>query len=181
MAISEIERPAGTSVLCETPTGDADRLRELYDRYAGELYRTAYRLTGSQADAEDVIQDFFVGLPEALRGYQGRGELGAWMRTVVARVALGKLRQRSRRREVPLEAGQEPVTAGNPEAAVDAIALQRALDSLPAALRSVLVLKELEGYSHDEIAQTLGIRIGASKTRLHRARETLRKLLRSAP
>ena len=161
-------------------TGEADQLRELYESHAADLFRMAYRLTGSRADAEDVVQEVFLGLPEALRGYGGRGAVGAWIRKVASRVALQKLRRRSRRKEVPLESAAERATLRNAEASLGEIDVQRALLALPPRLRSVLVLKELEGYSHEEIGQMLGIRPGASKVRLHRAREILRDLLRSA-
>jgi RNA polymerase sigma-70 factor, ECF subfamily len=159
-------------------TTDADLLRKLYERYAEDLYRIAYRLTGSSADAEDVVQEVFVGLPEAMIGYEERGQIGPWIRRVGTRVALLKLRNRSRRKEVPIEAGPEPEAGRTMEAAIDAIDVQRALDSLPATLRSVVVLKELEGYSHEDIGEVLGIRPGASKVRLYRAREMLRNWFR---
>src|SRR5207249_1720052 len=84
-------------------------------------HRLAYRLTGTREDAEDVVHDVFVGLPEALLRYEERGRLESWLKRVAARVALMRLRQRGRRREVPLEA-----VAGHrsPEAPSDVAALQ---------------------------------------------------------
>ena len=126
-----------------------------------------------------MVQDVFLGLPDALRHYRDEGKLDAWLRRVAARVALARMRKRTRRHEVPLE-GADPTTADHAQALASRITLQRALDRLPATLRAVVVLRELEGYSHEEIAAMLGIRAGASKVRLHRARERLRQLLRSA-
>src|SRR6476620_8364878 len=77
--------------------GDLAALGGLYDRYAGILLPVAYRLLMSKDDAEDVVHDVFVGLPEALRRYEERGALGAWLRKVTARVALMRLRSESAR------------------------------------------------------------------------------------
>jgi RNA polymerase sigma-70 factor (ECF subfamily) len=160
-----------------TDPGTGDRLRELYDLHAADVYRIAYRLTGSAPDAEDVVQDLFVGLPEAIRGYEERGRMGAWIRTVATRMSLNRLRWRRRRHEVPIEGAAGKAAACSADGAIEAIDIQRALDLLPDSLRAVIVLREIEGYSHQEIAEALGIRVGASKVRLHRAREEMRQRL----
>jgi len=154
--------------------GRPDALAALYREHGAALYRLAYRLTGSRHDAEDVVHDMFVGLPEALRRYEERGELAAWLKRVAARVALMRLRSRKRRREVGLDAA-EPRT--DPPSGTDGIALQTAVDALPDRLRVVLVLKEIEGYSHAEIGDLLGISAVASRVRLNRALRRLRKAL----
>src|SRR5688500_13564731 len=83
--------------------GSAEALAALYTRYAPALMGVAYRLTGSAADAEDVLHDVFLGLPEALRHYDERGALESWLKRVAARVALSRVRARQRRREVALD------------------------------------------------------------------------------
>ena len=157
---------------------DCVRVRELYDRFARDLYGVAYRLTGSRAEAEDVVHDVFVGLPEALHKFDGRGELGGWLRRVTARAALMQMRSRRRRGEVDLQESS-PETASGTEATLARVDVARALASIPEKLRLVVVLKELEDWSHEEIARELGITVGTSKVRLHRARALLRDRLRS--
>lgn len=159
---------------------DAGALEELYARYGRILYRVAFALTQSEADAEDVIQDVFAGLPEALRSFEGRGRLEDWLKTVVTRRSLMVLRQRRRRREVSLEGTtlRQPVERAEP--VVDRIALQRALAKLPDPLRAVFVLKEIEGYSHEEIGKLMGIGTHGSASKLHRARKILRERLRNS-
>ncbi len=154
--------------------GSAEALGTLYTRFGASLYRLAYRLTGSPDDAEDVVHDVFVGLPEALRHYEERGNLAAWLKRVTARVALMRLRQRGRRREVALDA---TLSAGDPSADEQHTALRAAVDALPHPLRCVLVLKEIEGYSHAEVGDLLGISAVASRVRLNRAMKRLRKVL----
>jgi RNA polymerase sigma-70 factor, ECF subfamily len=152
--------------------GDADasdRIEELYRRHANALMAVAYRLLMSTADAEDVVHDLFVGLPDALRKYEERGSMESWLKRIVVRLALSRIRAR---RDVPLEVAPElTVQAGDP---ADRVAIQRALADLSPSLRAVLVLKEIEGFSHAEIAGMLGISVGASEVRLHRALRQLR-------
>lgn len=156
-------------------------LREAYRRYAGAVFGVAHRLTGSPTEAEEVLQDLFVGLPESARSYEGRGSFEGWVTRIAARMALNRNRDRDRRREDPLDAAGRArgPTAGCRAAKIgDWVALERALGELSPALREVFVLKEVEGYAHREIAEILDIRVGASKVRLCRAKKRLRELLR---
>ena len=154
--------------------GDPEALADLYDAFGASLFRLAFRLTGTRDDGEDVVHDVFVGLPEALGRYEERGRLGAWLRRVTARVALMRLRSRNHRREVGLE-GADDLAAESER--TENTALQAAVDALPIALRSVLVLKEMEGYSHAEVAEILGINAVTSRVRLLRALRRVRREL----
>jgi len=154
------------------PLTNADTLAELYRRHANALLATAYRLLLSRADAEDVVHDLFIGLPAALLKYEERGSMESWLKRITVRLALTRLRKR---RHVPLEEFDDlAVVTADP---VNRVAIQRALATLSPALRAVLVLKELEGFSHAEIASMLGISIAASEVRLHRALRQLRAAL----
>ena len=156
-----------------TRAGDMQALAVLYRRYAQTLMAVAYRLLSSREDAEDVLHDVFVGLPEALRKYDERGRLEPWLKRVTARVALSRLRRQRPERDIDLE-----LTATvQARAAEELITLDAAVAALPPSLRSVLVLKEIEGFSHAEIAGILGISKGASEVRLHRAVAALRGML----
>ncbi len=157
--------------------GEPQALAELFRRYADQVYEVSVRLTKSAHDADDVTQDVFVGLPDALQGYEGTGSLGAWIRKVATRAALLLLRRNRRQTKWERRAARQGVHSEAP-AEVDArLTLEWALDRMPEDLRIVYVLKELEGYSHDEIADLLGITPGASTVRLHRARAFLRDRL----
>ncbi len=163
-----------TDLVAAVRRGEAGALAALYQSHGGAVYRLAYRLTGTREDAEDVVHDVFVGLPEVLRRYEERGALESWLKRVTARVALMRLRQSERRREVNLDAVAGHRTL---ESQGEHSGLQEAVDALPDSLRSVLVLKEIEGYSHAEVAALLGISEGASRVRLLRAIRGLRRLL----
>lgn len=160
-----------------TRAGDASALALLYERYAAALFRTALRLAGSAAEAEDVVHDVFVGLPEALRRYDDRGRFEAWLTRVTVRVALMRIRHGRRRREAPLKLAASAEAAGRADAGTEHVELRRALAALPDGLRAVVVLKQIEGYSHEEIGALLGISAGASRVRLARALAALRRLL----
>lgn len=168
---SPVEDPAKLAE--QAQAGSSAALGDLYRRFGPALFRLAYRLTASKEDAEDVVHDVFVGLPEALQGYEERGRLDAWLRRLTARVALMRLRGGRRRSEVRLE--HDVGVSGAPR--TEGIELQAAVDALPAPLRSVLVLKEVEGYSHAEIGDMLGISAVASRVRLVRAMSRLRRML----
>jgi len=157
--------------------GDANALGGLYDAYADSLYRIAYRLSDNSDDAQDIVHDCFVGLPQALRHYDERGNLGAWLRRVIVRLVLMRRRGDDRRREVPFEAMPSPASTSRTDAAAELDDIRRVIDALPTALRDVFVLKQIEGYSHEEIAQLLGISAGASRVRLTRALTALGRAL----
>ena len=159
--------------------GSADALSELYVRYGRALMALAFRLMRSRADAEDVLHDVFLGLPEALQHYEERGSLESWLKRVTARVALSRLRSRSRANEVELLDDIAAPPSSATDALGDIAAVQRAIDALPDALRIVFVLREVEGYSHQEIADLLNITTTASGVRLHRAIRSLRRVLES--
>lgn len=155
--------------------GSPDALGEMFMRYADVLLALAYHLTASRAEAEDVVQDVFVGLPEALRAYEEQGRLEAWLKRVTVRHALMRMRAASRRPESPLEETDEPSSV-EPDIAMR-LTIDAALARLSAVLRTVFVLHEIEGYSHVEIGEALGIRAGTSEVRLFRARALLRAAL----
>lgn len=171
---TEVDPEALGETLERVAAGDPGALAILYNAYAERAYRLAYRLTRSIQDAQDVVQDLFLGLPEALEPYRGSGSFEGWLRTTTVRVTLLKLRHRQRRREVQLEPDW---LVGTPPPHGTRIDLEAALAALPETLRVVVVLKEIEGFSHGEIGELLGITAAASSTRLMRAREQLRRAL----
>jgi RNA polymerase sigma-70 factor (ECF subfamily) len=151
-------------------------LERIFREHGQLVLDTAYRLTGSVSDAEDVLQDVFLGLPAALKRYRPRDAFAAWLRRVTVRVALMRLRRDRGRREIALDTVPEPSVRAH-DGAAERTEIQRAIAALPVPLRTVFVLREVEGYSHAEIAKLLGIREGASQVRHHRAVRMLRAAL----
>lgn len=171
--------PANDALVLRLRAGEEAAITEAYHRFAGGLLTLAFRLTGRADDAEDVVQDLFIGLPEALARYEERGQLVPWLRRIVVRLALMRLRAGRRRSEADLDraAGTGLSPSASSAQSVDSLALTAALDRLPGDQRAVVVLKVIEGYSHEEIAELLGIRRNASEVRLHRALARLREML----
>lgn len=170
--------PTEAGLLARARVGDHDALTELYRCYAQQVLDVASRVTRSSDEAEDVLQDIFVGLPEALRGYDGSGSLGAWLRRLAMRASLLRLRRERRRAKWQTRAARERSAHAQPAAVESRLTLQRCLARMPEDLRLVYVLKEVEGYAHADIAELLGITPGASEVRLHRARRFLKERLR---
>jgi len=154
--------------------GSSEALATLYARYGDRLMSLAYRITGIVADAEDVLHDVFLGLPQALTHYEERGQLVAWLRRLTVRVALTRLRRGAREREVALD---DDSAVAAEQSIEDRVTLETAVQMLPDSLRVVFVLKVIEGHSHAEVASMLGITPGASEVRLVRAIKQLRALL----
>src|SRR3989441_12417246 len=127
------------SLIAEARAGSPDALSALYLEHGAALFRLAYRIVGAREDAEDVVHDVFVGLPEALRRYEERGSFGGWLKRVTARLALMRLRSRRRRREVALEGVELPQGAAP---GAERLALQAAGAGLPDPPRIVLGLEE---------------------------------------
>src|SRR5262249_38357187 len=149
----------------------AEAIADAYHRYAGGQLRLAMKLTGSAADAEDIVQDLFVGLPEALLHYVERARFEQWLNRITARMALMLLRRRRRKQQVSLQPDLAVPSSNHP---LTDVIIRQAVDALPAEQRVILILKLVEGYSHEEIAGILGITRGASEVRLHRAMRRLR-------
>jgi RNA polymerase sigma factor (sigma-70 family) len=159
--------------------GDRDALASLYANYGSLVFRTARRLMGNRADAEDVTQDVFVRLATTAEGFVGSAEqFPGWLRRVAVRAALMRMRGGRRRREVDVDGVAALVTRADDVLA--RLTLETALERLSDGHRTVFLLKEVEGYGHAEIAELVGITVANSEVRLHRARRQLRDLLRGS-
>jgi RNA polymerase sigma-70 factor, ECF subfamily len=159
---------------------DPRGLAALYDRHAPRMLRVAWRLTSARADAEDVVHDVFLRIPELLARYDERGTLDAWLAQVTARSALMRLRSDRRRHALEAQEVISVVGVARTDLAAEYGDLERLIAALPESQRTVFVLREIEGFSHDEIAALVGISAGASRVRLTRALESLRRSLSRA-
>ncbi|NBA87929.1 sigma-70 family RNA polymerase sigma factor [Emticicia sp. CRIBPO] len=148
--------------------------RQLYDRYKNAMYSLAYRLVGDFEDAQDVLQEAFIEVFRNLDSFKGESTLGAWIKTILTRKAIKKFRSRIRfekYEDLPEN------TLIEWETGMDVEMLEKALLSLPEGFRTVLVLYEIEGYKHTEIARMLEISEGTSKSQLFYAKKKLKELI----
>lgn len=164
--------------------GDNGAFRTLVDRHAKDLFRVALSLTHNRADAEDVLQETFIGAYRGMRSFAARSSVRTWLVQILTRQAAKSWnRNRNRRTTLSLDApepGQklDDVAIGNDSASRSAeqrMDLMSILQSLPPLHREVLVLREMQGMSYDEIAQALGVPRGTVDSRLSRAREEFRR------
>jgi RNA polymerase sigma factor (sigma-70 family) len=161
--------------------GEVPAFEALYRRHAARVHGVIARLVGTHgARAEDLTQDAFVRAWQALPAFRFESSFSTWLHRLAVNTALMDLRSRRSR---PMEDGDEDAfdALGTPDSAGHGTALsmdlERAVASLPPRARAVLVLYDVEGWQHDEIAAELGMAVGSSKAQLHRARSLLRTRL----
>lgn len=152
---------------------------QLYEAHARRVFTVVRRLTGDEHLAEDLSHEAWIRAFEKLHLFRGDASFGTWMYRLATNVALNRLRRSSRRPDV--EAAAE---LGSPARAPDdgiltRRALNLALDRLPPGYRQVLVLHDVEGWTHQEIARELEVTAGTSKSQLHKARARMRDFLGS--
>jgi RNA polymerase sigma-70 factor, ECF subfamily len=169
-----------TDCIRRAQNGDATAIRELYTRYAPRVHAVVRRLAGDDALAEDWAQEAWVRAFRALPGFRGDARFSTWLHRIAVNSALHGRRGRERKagREVALTATTERPTSG--DQVMLRLSLQRALDDLPPGQRQIVVLHDVEGYTHEEIGDLLGIAAGTSKSQLFKARARLRTLLQSS-
>ena len=161
------------------PTWD-DVVRQHADR----VYRLAFRLTGDAHDAEDLTQETFIRVFRSLAGYKP-GTFEGWLHRITTNLFLDMVRRRARLRMEGLPEDTDRLPGGGPDpeqvwsdAHLDPD-LQAALDALAPEFRAAVVLCDVEGLSYEEIAATLGVKLGTVRSRIHRGRQALRSALES--
>jgi RNA polymerase sigma factor (sigma-70 family) len=158
--------------------GEPEAVRAVYRTYGPVVFAVTNRLLGDRSLAEEATQQTFVQAWKASARFDPGRELGPWLVTIARRVAIDVHRREARRATVPLEAvaPDEPALVSLPpnvDRVSDAWEVRRAVDALPAEEREVVRLQHLEGHTHVEIAERLGVPIGTVKSRSHRAHQRL--------
>ncbi|KAB7763821.1 RNA polymerase sigma factor [Xanthomonas maliensis] len=163
--------------------GDRRAYEAIYRRHAPRLYAAVWRLCGGNpARADDVLQETFLAAWRALPQFRFESALATWLHRLAVNTALMELRARSSSHDLEQDADGELLTRMAAPAACQAtqMDLERALQTLPPRARAVLVLHDIEGWKHHEIAAELQMAVGSSKAQLHRARGLLRNRLGDA-
>ena len=166
--------------------GDANAFETLVLEYEKNVYNIALRMTGNSEDAADMTQEAFIKAYNSLQAFRGDSKFSVWLYRIVSNVCLDFLRSKNRRPTVSLsvedddgEDTQLDVAdeSQSPELLLDRKltreSVRRGLDSLPPDYRQILLLREIQGLSYDEIAQALGLEVGTVKSRIFRARKRL--------
>ncbi len=174
-------------------SGDYQAFESLVNRYENKVYRLAIRMLRNPEDAEDALQETFLQVYRGLKSFEGRSTFSTWLFRLATNVCLMKIRHRGTEpaRMLPLEDylprhenGEHPQIIDwtiRPEEALlskeSREKMMEALDKLSPDYRAVFILRDMEGFSNAETGEALGISVAAVKSRLHRARLTLRGLL----
>jgi RNA polymerase sigma-70 factor (ECF subfamily) len=150
--------------------------RTLYDRYKRAMYTLAFRLTNDFDDANDVLQDAFLDVFRKLGNFRGEATLGAWIRAIVVRKAYKKVEKPKMWQIIEEIPENTSIDWGD---SINAEYLEKAVQALPEGFRTVFILIEIEGYTHKETAEILGVSEGTSKSQLFYAKKKLREMLKN--
>jgi len=182
-------QPADKILIEKSKNGDLEAFEILVRRYESKVYTVAYRFLGNHADASDFAQEAFLRLYQALPGFRGDSSFMTWLYRITANVCRDEIRRRQRRHVVSLDGGAETggVQAGftgygcilSPEEAFErkefSEMVQQCLNELSEEHRLILVMREIQGMSYEEIAAVLQCSMGTVKSRLSRARQAFKE------
>jgi RNA polymerase sigma-70 factor, ECF subfamily len=186
-----MEQSDATAV-AQVRAGNYDAFGVLVERHSRNLFRLAFRMTGNEQDAEDIVQETFMKAYRQLAKFDGRASFSTWLYRIAANGSLDLIRSRNRRQEQQepaMEAGQElasSLSAGDPtpERLAFSVELKNllapALEQLSPMERAAFVLRHYEGLSTEDIGQALGVQAGAAKHSVFRAVQKLRRALEPA-
>ena len=155
----------------------------IYRRHHRRIFAVTFRMTKSPTEAEDLTQEVFIQLFRKIGTFRGGSAFSTWLHRLTVNQVLMHFRRQRVRKEKTSESGEVPertvngTSNPNKMPVIDRIALKSAIGQLPIGYRKVFVLRDVEGFDHDEVARILGISVGTSKSQLHKARLKLRVLL----
>ena len=191
-------QPGDRELVERAQKGDGTAFAQLVDRHQRQLYRLALRMTGSEADAQEVLQEAFLNAYQKLPLFRGEAQFSSWLYRIAANSALMRLR---RKRRAPDTLSDQPLELSGPRFSAEGYleptsssdwsqradekmmsgelgtAINKAVQELPADYRTVFLLKDVDGLSNEDIANALDLTVPAVKSRLHRARLMMRDAL----
>lgn len=175
----DVDGTAEQTLVRQAQQGDEAAMHTLYRRYAPRVYAVVRRIAGTDALAEDWAQEAWIRAFRALPTFRGDSAFGTWLHRVAVNSALQGKRSRKRHdsRETALPTTLPGRSLRGPTEL--RLTLERAMERLPDGMRQVLVLHDVEGFTHEEIGDMLGVAPGTSKSQLHKARAKMRAILRT--
>lgn len=181
---TEVSKATDFELAQAASNGDMAAFEEIYQRHHRRVYSICLRMLQNAYEAEDLTQDVFIQLYRKIGSFRGDSAFTTWLHRMTVNQVLMHFRKRTVKFEKTTEEGETPtqIVSGteNPfkMPIVDKIALENAIDQLPAGYKNVFMLHDVEGFEHEEVAKILGCSVGTSKSQLHKARLKLQKLLR---
>jgi RNA polymerase sigma-70 factor (ECF subfamily) len=162
-------------LIARAKSGDVEALEALYRAFETPVYNLAQRMLRHPEDAEDVLQETFLEVVRSIKAYRGEGHLWGWIRRIAASKALMRIRRDQVRSEDVFD--EELIEGAQPVGVPVRIDLERAMARLSDTSRAVVWLHDVEGYTHEEIAEMMGKTVSFSKSQLARAHTRLRGYL----
>ena len=159
--------------------GDPKAQRELYNKFASKMMGVAYRYANSGEEAQDILQDAFIKVFERMKSFKKEGSLEGWVRRIVVNTALDNIRK-NKKDKYNVALAEAEYLASDKDFILENLSAQELLQllkTLPQGYRTVFNLYAIEGYSHKEIADQLGISENTSKSQFSRAKAFMRKLI----
>jgi RNA polymerase sigma-70 factor (ECF subfamily) len=164
-------------LVARAKSGDLEALEALYRAFETPVYNLALRMLRSPEDAEDVLQETFLEVVRSIKQYRGEGHLWGWIRQIAASKALMRIRRNQVRATEELHEEAAAGRGGGGSTIPARVDLERAFERLSATSRAVVWLHDVEGYTHEEIAEQMGKTVSFSKSQLARAHARLRGML----
>jgi RNA polymerase sigma-70 factor, ECF subfamily len=192
LAVQDVTACDDVELACRIARSDPAAVRLMTERNNQRLFRAAWSILGDRSEAEDAVQSAYLHAFAAIDGFAGRSSLSTWLMRIVINEALGRARAARRRRArldedsiTDLDDYRDRLMRGSIEQGAEAAlarkqmrgVLESAIATLPRDFRLVFVMREVEGMSVDDVAQSLGVLPATVKTRLLRARRRLREAL----
>lgn len=177
-------------LIAKASSGDMSAFNTLMELHQQRMYAVAFRMCGNREDAQDCLQEAMLRIYRAIGSFKGDSAFSTWAYRITMNACLDELRRRKKKQSASvdelLDSGWMPADPGmTPEQQVVSRdlrgALADAIDRLPEDMRSCVVLRDIQGYAYEEIAEILQINVGTVKSRISRAREKLRTIIRSSP
>jgi RNA polymerase sigma-70 factor (ECF subfamily) len=178
--LERARRAADERALIESAKrGSSAAFEALYRNHVAKVYGLCLRMTANRATAEDCTQDTFIQAWRSLPSFESRSAFGTWLHRIAVNAVLAQARRRSDRLGDEASADEAAARLPDPDSGDDGgvLDLERAIATLPAGARQVLVLVGIYGHSHEEAAAMLGVAVGTCKSQLHRARQMLTERL----
>ncbi|MBN6185484.1 sigma-70 family RNA polymerase sigma factor [Aneurinibacillus sp. BA2021] len=169
-----------TTLIQKARQGDKDAFIQLVTRYKGVVFRQAYAMLNDHMEAEDVSQEAFLKVYASLRTLETDYAFASWLTRIVSRLCYDRLQKKKRNHVVFTDEWEEHLPSSNEvmERTQMQLSIEEALQKLSAEHRTVIVLRDVQGFSYDEIADVLQVPVGTIKSRIHTARLALRNELR---
>jgi RNA polymerase sigma-70 factor, ECF subfamily len=184
MDVANISTASDFELAQAASRGGMAAFEEIYQRHHRRVYSICLRMLQNAYEAEDLTQDVFIQLYRKIGSFRGDSAFTTWLHRMTVNQVLMHFRKRTVKFEKTTEEGETPVqVVPGTESPfkmpiVDKIALENAIDQLPAGYKNVFMLHDVEGFEHEEVAKILGCSVGTSKSQLHKARLKLQKLLK---